>query len=72
MVKSPETFLELMREVRKQLGARRKELPHEMGAIFAAVNRSPSGCTKPLPLATRKPEEPSAAWVRMTGVYSRI
>ena len=51
MAKSPETFPELVREVRRQLGISQEELAHELGVSFATINRWENGKTTPFKLA---------------------
>ncbi|MBW2077106.1 MAG: transcriptional regulator [Deltaproteobacteria bacterium] len=51
MANSPETFPELVREVRRQLGISQEELAHELGVSFATINRWENGKTTPFKLA---------------------
>ena len=43
MANSPETFPELLREVRRQLGINQEELAHELVVSCATVNRWKNG-----------------------------
>jgi len=47
MVKSPETFLELMSEARKPLGNRRGKLAYELDVGFTTINRRRNSRTMP-------------------------
>ncbi len=51
MVNSPETFPELVREVRRQLAISQEELAHELRVSFATINRWENGKTTPFKLA---------------------
>ncbi len=51
MANSLETFPELVREVRRQLGISQEELAHELGVSFATINRWENGKTMPFKLA---------------------
>jgi len=51
MANSPETFPELVREVRRQLGISQEELAHKLGVSFATINRWENGKTTPFKLA---------------------
>ncbi len=51
MANSPETFPELVREVRRQLGISQEELAHALGVSFATINRWENGKTMPFKLA---------------------
>jgi DNA-binding XRE family transcriptional regulator len=51
MANSPETFPELVGEVRRQLGISQEELAHELGVSFATINRWENGKTTPFKLA---------------------
>ncbi|RLB93762.1 MAG: transcriptional regulator [Deltaproteobacteria bacterium] len=51
MANSPETFPELVKEVRKQLGISQEELAHKLGVSFATINRWENGKTMPFKLA---------------------
>ncbi len=54
MTKSPETFPELVKEVRRQLGISQEELAHELGVSFATINRWENGKTTPSKLVRKK------------------
>jgi putative transcriptional regulator len=54
MNRQPENFLELVKEVRRQLGLSQEELAHALGVSFATVNRWENGKTKPSKLAHRQ------------------
>lgn len=54
MTKSPETFPELVKEVRRQLGISQEELAHELGVSFATINRWENGKTTPFKLARKQ------------------
>ena len=51
MVNNPETFPELVKEVRRQLGISQEELAHKLGVSFATINRWENGKTRPFKLA---------------------
>ncbi len=50
MVNSPETFPELVKEVRRQLAISQERLAHELGVSFATINRWENGKTTPFKL----------------------
>ena len=54
MANSPETFPELVREVRRQLEISQEELAHKLGVSFATINRWENGKTTPFKLARGK------------------
>lgn len=54
MTKSPETFPEQVKEVRRQLGISQEELAHELGVSFATINRWENGKTTPFKLARKQ------------------
>jgi DNA-binding XRE family transcriptional regulator len=51
MANNPETFPELVREVRRQLEISQEELAHKLGVSFATINRWENGKTTPFKLA---------------------
>jgi len=51
MIRQPDNFLELLKEVRRQLGISQEELAHALGVSFATVNRWENGKTVPSKLA---------------------
>jgi len=51
MANSPDTFPELVKETRRQLGISQEELVHELGVSFATINRWENGKTTPFKLA---------------------
>ena len=51
MTGSSDTFPELVKEVRRQLGISQEELAHELGVSFATNNRWENGKTTPFKLA---------------------
>jgi len=57
MVESFETFPELIKKVRKQLGISQEDLAHALGVSFATVNRWENGKTTPSKLAQRQFEQ---------------
>lgn len=51
MVRAPENFAEMVKEVRQQLGISQEELAHELGVSFATINRWENAKTVPFKLA---------------------
>jgi putative transcriptional regulator len=54
MIRQPENYPEMVKELRKQLGLSQEELAHALGVSFASVNRWENGKTAPSKLARRQ------------------
>ncbi len=57
MIRHPENFPEIVKEVRRQLALSQEELAHALGVSFATVNRWENGKTVPSKLAQRQFEQ---------------
>jgi len=51
MVREPENFAGMVKDVRQQLGLSQEELAHELGVSFATINRWENAKTVPFKLA---------------------
>ena len=54
MANIPETFPELIKEVRRQLGISQEELAQELGVSFSTINRWENSKTTPSKLAYKQ------------------
>lgn len=54
MIRHPEKFPAIVKEVRKQLRISQEELAHELGVSFSTINRWENGKAVPSKLAQRQ------------------
>ncbi|PIE74045.1 MAG: transcriptional regulator [Deltaproteobacteria bacterium] len=57
MIRQPDNFSKMLKEVRRQLALSQEELAHALGVSFATVNRWENGKTVPSKLAQRQFEQ---------------
>jgi putative transcriptional regulator len=68
MIRQPENFPEMVKDVRRQLALSQEELAHALGVSFATVNRWENGKTVPSKLAQRQ----FAAFCETNGIDSGL